>query len=201
VLDNLYLCANSINHGKYAYNNLAAYYLTWYHKINSSWHTATESWYQYEKQTPKVLNPAAMPRLETNANGAVCATAVQLTCFAPEWAVVNYLEKELSKRNYLSIRNEYMDDMRGQRTGRTRLSREISIMMASSISPAQILPTAQSHDCGGTAMGRSSRRTAHPPRWDTARTRSWLRISTATAKLDLAVANLNDGTVSVLLQR
>ena len=115
--DNVYLCANSINDGKYAYNNLSAYYLTWYHKINPSWHTATESWYQYESQTPNVLNPAASSLLETNANGAVCATATQLTCFAPEWAVVNYVEKELNKHNYFTIRNEVMDDMRGQRTG------------------------------------------------------------------------------------
>jgi hypothetical protein len=115
--DNLYFCANSINDSKYAYNNLAAYYLTWYHKINGSWHTATESWYQYEKQTPNVLNPGAASLLETNANGAFCATAAQLSCFAPEWAVVNYLERQFSKRDYLTIRNEYMDDMRGQRTG------------------------------------------------------------------------------------
>ena len=35
-------CANSINDSKYAYNNLAAHDLTWYHKINSKWHTDTE---------------------------------------------------------------------------------------------------------------------------------------------------------------
>jgi Putative beta-barrel porin-2, OmpL-like. bbp2/Carboxypeptidase regulatory-like domain len=115
--DNLYTCANSINDSKYAYNNLAAYYLTWYHKINGSWHTATESWYQYEKQTPNVLNPAASSLIQTNANGAVCATATQLTCFAPEWAVVNYVEKQFSKHDYFTVRNEYMDDIRGQRTG------------------------------------------------------------------------------------
>jgi Putative beta-barrel porin-2, OmpL-like. bbp2 len=55
--------------------------------------------------------------IETNANGAVCATAAQLRCFAPEWAVVNYVEREFSKHDYLTIRNEYFDDMRGQRTG------------------------------------------------------------------------------------
>ena len=115
--DNLYLCANSINDSKYAYNNLAAYYLTWYHKIDARWHTATETWYQYEKQTPNVLNPAAAPLLETDANGAVCATAAQLTCFAPEWSIVNYVEREFSKHDYLTIRNEYFDDIRGQRTG------------------------------------------------------------------------------------
>ena len=45
------------------------------------------------------------------------ATATQLTCFAPERAVVNYVEKQFSKRDYFTVRNEYMDDMRGQRTG------------------------------------------------------------------------------------
>jgi hypothetical protein len=115
--DNLYLCANSMNDGKYAYNNLAAYYLTWYHKINASWHTATESWYQYERKVPNALNSASATLLETNANGAVCATTTQLTCFAPEWAIVNYLERQFGKHDYLSIRNEYMDDIRGQRTG------------------------------------------------------------------------------------
>ena len=53
--DNLYACANSINSGKYAYNNLAAYYLTYYHKINETWHTDTEAWYQYEKRRAKFM--------------------------------------------------------------------------------------------------------------------------------------------------
>ena len=51
--DNIYGCANSINSAKYAYNNLAAYYLTWYHKINAKWHFDTEVWYQYEKNVPE----------------------------------------------------------------------------------------------------------------------------------------------------
>ena len=35
--DNLYGCLNSLNSGKYAYNNLQSPYLTWYHEINSKW--------------------------------------------------------------------------------------------------------------------------------------------------------------------
>ena len=31
--DDLYTCANTINDGKYAYNNLTAYYATWYHRF------------------------------------------------------------------------------------------------------------------------------------------------------------------------
>ncbi len=115
--DNLYTCLNSLNSGKYAYNNLQAFYTTWYHKFNSSWHTATESWYMYEKDVPNVNNPAAASLLELNANGAVCASPQQLTCYAPEFAILNYVEKEFSKTNYISIRNEYFNDIRAQRTG------------------------------------------------------------------------------------
>ncbi len=127
-MDNIYVCDNTINDGKYAYNNLTAYYATWYHKYGgkSRWHSATETWYQYEKHVPNVNNPGAAGLLETGANGAACNKPSQLTCFAPEWAIVNYQENQLSKHDYLSIRNEYMDDMRGQRTGfRTRYSEHL----------------------------------------------------------------------------
>ena len=66
--DTVYACANSINSNKYGYNNLAAYYLTWYHKINKNWHFDTESWYQYERDVPSIIQtlpgrkPAPMGR-------------------------------------------------------------------------------------------------------------------------------------------
>jgi hypothetical protein len=118
-LDNIYVCDNSLNKGNYAYNNLQAFYFTWYHKFSKdgAWHTATESWYQYEKKTPNVNNPSAASLIEVNANGAFCALATQVTCYAPEYAIVNYVEKQLSKHDYLTIRNEYFDDLVGQRTG------------------------------------------------------------------------------------
>lgn len=115
--DNLYLCANSINDGKYAYNNLAAYYITWYHKINSKWHTATESWYQYESDTPNIFNAVGQTLIETNANGAWCQSPTQVTCYAPEWTILNYTNRQFGKKDFISFRNEYFDDIRGQRTG------------------------------------------------------------------------------------
>jgi hypothetical protein len=127
-LDNVYACDNTLNDGRYAYNNLTAYYLTWYHKFgkSSNWHTATESWYQYEKHTPNVNNPLASNLLITGANGAVCNHDYEVTCFAPEWAIVNYLEYQFSRHDYFSIRNEYFDDLRGQRTGfRTRYTEHL----------------------------------------------------------------------------
>ncbi len=115
--DNVYSCANSLNDSKYAYNNLAAYYTTWYHKFNKNWHTATEFWYQYMKQTPNVNNPGAASLLQTNSNGAVCNRADELTCFAPSWATVNYTSRQMGVHDFVTFRNEFMDDIKGQRTG------------------------------------------------------------------------------------
>jgi hypothetical protein len=116
--NNIYICANSINSGKYDYNNLSAYYATWYHKFgHSTWHSAWETWYQYMKDTPNVTNPAAAPLLVTNSNGAYCNNTTELTCFAPDWSTVAYLNKFINKSDALILRTEYFDDLKGQRTG------------------------------------------------------------------------------------
>jgi hypothetical protein len=120
--DNHYACVNSLNSGKYAYNNVQSVYYTWYHKFgHSSWHTDTEWWYMWETDVPNV-NPASAPAaaaslLESNANGAWCDSPQQLSCRAAEQAVVNYVEKQVAKHDYFTIRNELFDDGQGQRTG------------------------------------------------------------------------------------
>jgi hypothetical protein len=94
---------------------------TWYHKFNASWHMATEAYYEYERDVPSIYGPI---KPEPNTNGAYCSLG-QIVCFAPEWAIVNYLQKEFSPHNYISIRNEVFDDSKGQRTGyRTTYSEE-----------------------------------------------------------------------------
>jgi hypothetical protein len=142
-------CANSVNNGKYGYNNLAAYYETFYHKINANWHTDTEFWYQYEADTPNMYwydgtNPAtgiqyantpSTPWPEAtnyrpgtgavNLNfGAVCkdprlpASQQPARCYAPDVAITNYLEHNFWRNTAsLNIRNEFVNDIVGQRTG------------------------------------------------------------------------------------
>lgn len=119
--DQHYACLNSLNSGKYAYNNLQSLYYTWYHKFhNTSWHMATEYWYMWERIVPNV-GPMAPPEsaslLITGANGAFCNNPTALTCTSQEQAVVNYVEKQFSKHDYLTFRNEFFDDEDGQRTG------------------------------------------------------------------------------------
>ena len=146
--DALNTCDNTINDGKYAYNNLTAFYTTWYHRINNHWHTDTEAWYQYMKETPNMwwintgvpYNAVTSPwPLNVNHNqfvssgttpstlnfGAVCEDprstftgTRHAYCYAPEWAIANYLEHNFWKNKAsLNIRNEVVDDIKGQRTG------------------------------------------------------------------------------------
>jgi hypothetical protein len=113
VNDNFYLCANGINNGEYAYNNLQQYDGTWYHKFGSTWHAATEVYAMYQRDVPSVSGAIAP---EPNTSGAVCQ-AGQPRCFAPEWAVVNYLNKQLEPHDFLGFRSDLLNDKKGQRTG------------------------------------------------------------------------------------
>jgi Putative beta-barrel porin-2, OmpL-like. bbp2 len=115
--DNFYGCANGINDGKYAYNNLQDYDLTWYHKFNSKWHMATEAWYMYEREVPNVAGNVANPITpELGANGAFCKVGV-LRCTAPEYSIVNYLNRQINSKFMIGFRSDFLDDKKGQRTG------------------------------------------------------------------------------------
>jgi hypothetical protein len=147
--DAVYTCANSLNDGKYAYNNLSAFYETWYHRFNDRWHTDTEGWYQYMRQVPNMywyngtdpgtgIQYANTPQTPwpqaqnyrpgsgaaTLNYGAVCvdprlpAGRQPARCFAPEWAITNYVEHNFLKNQAsLNIRNEIVYDIKGQRIG------------------------------------------------------------------------------------
>jgi hypothetical protein len=115
--DNFYGCANGINSGKYAYNNLQDYDFTWYHKFNSKWHMATETWYMYERDVPNVAGNVANPvPTIIGANGAFCGIGQQ-RCTAPEYAIVNYVNHELNSKLMVGFRSDFLDDKKGQRTG------------------------------------------------------------------------------------
>jgi hypothetical protein len=111
--DNVYLCANGINNGRYAYNNVQQYDGTWYHKFGRTWHAATESYVMYERSVPSTADPAL---IKTGTNGANCLPG-ETRCFAPEWAVVNYLNKDLGPHAFVGFRSDYLNDKKGQRTG------------------------------------------------------------------------------------
>lgn len=152
--DALNACDNTINNGKYGYNNLTAFYVTWYHSISPHWHTDTEAWYQYMSQTPNMWwintgvpynkvtspwpenvsnnrflypgGPGSAPTTPSTLNfGAVCENPNTVFtgrrasyCYAPEWAVTNYVEHNFwNNTASLNMRSEVVDDIKGQRTG------------------------------------------------------------------------------------
>ncbi|MDE1176815.1 MAG: outer membrane beta-barrel protein [Edaphobacter sp.] len=115
--DNLYACANGINDGRYAYNNVQQFDLTWNHRFNAKWHMASEAWYMYERAVPNVEGNVQNPLPpETGANGAHCI-AGQLACTAPAYAWVNYLNRAINPHLYVGFRSDMLDDRKGQRTG------------------------------------------------------------------------------------
>ncbi|HEY2048717.1 MAG TPA: outer membrane beta-barrel protein [Caulobacteraceae bacterium] len=128
--DDIYFCADAINHGQYGYNNLQWLGFTYYHKFNDHWHISTEFWHIQENGVPNVDNPqtAAIiagggtpfsPQfLPFNApNGAHCHNAAALTCNAPEQSALFYLNYSPDPLNNFSLRGEVFDDIVGQRTG------------------------------------------------------------------------------------
>ncbi len=115
--DNFYACANGINSGKYAYNNLQDYDGTWYHKFNAKWHMPLRPGTCTSCDVPNVAGNVANPiSTETGANGAFCK-AGEVTCTAPEYAVVNYLNREVNQKLFIGFRSDLLDDKKGQSTG------------------------------------------------------------------------------------
>lgn len=113
-MDNFYVGINSLNDGKFGYNNLQSYYATWYHKFgNSGWHTATEAWYMDEKKTPVMGSDTGFGR--NGPFGAYCRTGIR--CSSQEYAALNYLNYEISPTDTIGLRNEIFNDLSGQRTG------------------------------------------------------------------------------------
>ena len=126
VNDNVYLCANGINEGEYAYNNLQQYDATWYHKFSKTWHSATEAYVMYQRNVPDVSQTGA---IEKNTNGAVCAPG-ETRCLAPEWAIVNYINKERNSHDFIGFRSDFLNDKKGQRTGYNTKYTENTLMFS-----------------------------------------------------------------------
>ncbi|WP_263357481.1 porin [Acidicapsa ligni] len=124
VNDNLYVCANGINDAKYAFNNIQQYDATWYHKFSKSLHAASETWYMYERDVPRINGPI---KPEAGANPAFCLVG-EPRCTAPEYAADTSLQKELSPHNFLAFRADFLNDKKGQRTGYATRYSENTIM-------------------------------------------------------------------------
>ena len=132
---NVYGCANGINDGRYAYNNLQEYDFTWYHKLNSKWHMGTDAWYMYERDVPNVAGNVVNPiKPEVGANGAFCP-AGQLRCTAPECSIVNYLNRQVSSTLMFGFRLTFSTTGGDSALGSPRNIRKIRSMSRNTLAP------------------------------------------------------------------
>ncbi len=128
--DNIQPCANGINDGRYGYNNLQWYGITYYHKFSDHWHLDTEFYREYQRGVPNNQNPEVQtiyanggtpfsPQfIRFNApNLAHCKNDIVLTCTAVGIGATGYLNYSPDPLNNFSFRPEYYADDQGQRTG------------------------------------------------------------------------------------
>ncbi|WP_404546232.1 outer membrane beta-barrel protein [Dyella jejuensis] len=107
--DMLYPCVESYNGDKQTYNNLQEFVTTWGHRFSRNVHTLTEVYYIYVRDQPGA--PEGVP-------GYPLGEAPDFPVGNnPAYGVVNYFNIELDANNMISIRNEFYDDVQGQRTG------------------------------------------------------------------------------------
>jgi hypothetical protein len=106
--DSVYAGGNSFNDGEFGYNNLQQYVGTYTHKFNDWLWTSHETWYMYMHHATTAPT-AAVPY----QNGSF---PVQ-PGYAPEWATLNYTMLRLGPGTFFTVRNEFMDDFVGSRTG------------------------------------------------------------------------------------
>jgi len=105
--DMLYPCINSFNRSNYNYDNLQMYAVTWGHRFSEHFHILTEAYRMYARGIPG-YGPGGTPGV---------AGSSPLPGKAGEFGIANYMNFELGASDMLSIRNEFYNDEKGQRTG------------------------------------------------------------------------------------
>jgi hypothetical protein len=123
--DSIYTCLNNINNAKFrtfeqygelvGHDNFNYIVSTWTHKFTQSGsiHTNTEAYYMWQFDAHVGGTSIAAPANEFGGGGL----GALIPGNAAAYGVLNYTEFQLSKKSYLSIRNEVWEDQKGERTG------------------------------------------------------------------------------------
>ena len=106
--DSIYVGDNAFNNGQFGYNNLQQIVGTWTHKFSDKIYTATEGLYMY-------MNDAKTH--PTNAVPFQSGSFPVKPGYVPEWGIVNYTMFRIAPCAFVTLRNEFYDDIVGSRTG------------------------------------------------------------------------------------
>lgn len=122
--DSIYLVLNSINAAKFrrfqyggqpaGHDNFNYLVGTWQHKFSDAVHTKTESYFMWQRDAVVGGTPSIGPVMSFGGGGGIGPNIPGTT-----WAygVVNYTMTALSKRDFITIRNEVWRDADGERSG------------------------------------------------------------------------------------
>ncbi len=113
--DSLWGGADAFNNGQFTANhdNLQEFNMTWSHRFNPGFFTETEMYYM--DQWNAVLGGTCNFGPLTAFGGGGCGAP--LPGMSRELGAVNYTEYKLSDKDFLSLRNDWLDDADGERTG------------------------------------------------------------------------------------
>ena len=122
--DSVYTCYNDINNAKYrqfmddgqpaGHDNYNYVVSTWSHRFNEKFITATEAYYMWELNSPLGGTPSIGPVEPFGGGGGEGAI---IPGHAAAYGVLNYTAYQLSKSDFVTLRNEWWDDNKGMRSG------------------------------------------------------------------------------------
>ena len=115
--DSLWGGVNSLNNGKFKDNHddLQQYNLTWTHRFNEGFLTATELYYIYQFDAALGGTCNFGPIKSFGDGGGGCGPIIP--GLSSSLGAVNYVEIKIADKDFLSFRTDYLNDYEGQRTG------------------------------------------------------------------------------------
>jgi hypothetical protein len=121
--DSFYTVLNAVNNAEFRYfdlrgvpaghHNYNIFQTTWQHRFNELVHTKTEAYVMWERNAAVGGTPSIGP-FQFNTGGGLGPTVPGLSM---TYAVLNYTMFEVSKRDFLTVRNEWTQDEHGTRYG------------------------------------------------------------------------------------
>lgn len=114
--DSLWGGIDSINRGFFTrdHDNLQEFALTWTHRFCPEFHILTEAYYMYQYDAVSGGTCNFGP-VRSFGGGGGCGALIPGK--SPVWGAVNYIEYKVSDKQFVSLRFDYLDDVKGERTG------------------------------------------------------------------------------------
>jgi hypothetical protein len=98
----------------FGHDNFNYYVQTWEHRINRFLITKTESYFMWQRNAVLGGTPSAGPLASFGGGGGIGPDIPGLTL---TFGVLNYTEWQISKRDFITFRNEWWKDTDGERSG------------------------------------------------------------------------------------